>query len=112
MAVLLVLMVLVGLKEAVTPLGSVEKLKFTLPLNPFSGWTDMVLLPPVPGTMLKLPGEADRKKLGPDPGQLFTRLAILTVPIPVAKSQPVFVLYAEAKTLLSVDKSPTAPPPR
>jgi len=87
----LVLLVAVGVKDALTPLGRPDADKLTLPLNPFCGMTEMVLVPVVPGTMLRLLGEADRKKLGPDPTQLFTRLATLTVPIPVAKSQPVFV---------------------
>ena len=36
-------------------------------------------------------GEAESEKFGPEAGQLFTRLAALTLPIPVAKSQPVVV---------------------
>jgi hypothetical protein len=87
----LVPVVLFGLNDAVTPLGRPEADKLTLLLKPFCGATVIVLVPLVPGAMLKLPGEADKKKLGPEPGQLFTRLATLTVPIPVEKSQPVFV---------------------
>jgi len=41
----LVLLVLVGLKDAVTPLGSPETDKLTLPLKPFCGVTVIVLVP-------------------------------------------------------------------
>ena len=41
----LVLLVLLGLKDAVTPLGSPETDKLTLPLKPFCGVTVMVLVP-------------------------------------------------------------------
>src|SRR6266849_6291260 len=44
--------VLVGLKVAITPLGSADADKLTLPLNPFCGVTVMLL------------GEAARAKLG------------------------------------------------
>jgi len=87
-----VLGVLTGLKEAVTPLGRAEFDKVTLPVNPFCGVMVMVLLPLEPWVMLKLDGDAKRAKLGEEPGQLFTRLAALTVPMPVAKSQPVALL--------------------
>jgi hypothetical protein len=87
----LVVVLLLGLNEAVTPLGRPEAVRLTLPLKPFCGVIVMVLVPLVPCGMLKPAGEPARKKLGPDPGQLFTRLAMLTVPIPVEKSQPVVV---------------------
>jgi len=41
----LVLLVLVGLNDAVTPLGSPETDKLTLPLKPFCGVTVIVLVP-------------------------------------------------------------------
>jgi hypothetical protein len=43
----LLVVVLPGLKDAVTPLGRPEADKLTLPLNPFTGLTVMVL-PPLP----------------------------------------------------------------
>src|SRR5713101_4871362 len=88
----LVLVVLLGLKEAVTPLGSPDADKLMLPLKPFCGVTAIVLVPLAPCVIVTLLGDVEREKLGTaaDPGQLFTRLAALTVPIPVAKSQPVF----------------------
>ena len=80
-----------GLNDAVTPLGRPDADRLTLPLNPFSGVTVIALVPLLPGVRLTLPGDAERKKFGVDDGQLFTRLAALTVPIPVAKSQPAVV---------------------
>ena len=50
---------LVGLNDAVTPLGRPEALKATLPVNPLSGLTVTVLLPDAPCRMLRLLGEAE-----------------------------------------------------
>ena len=41
----LLVVVLAGLKDAVTPLGSPDADKLTLPLKPFTGLTVMVLVP-------------------------------------------------------------------
>ena len=89
----LVLPVLLGLNNAVTPLGRPDADKLTLPLKPFRGVTVMVLVPLAPCTIVKLLGDVDNVKLGfgEEADQLFTRLAALTVPMPVAKSQPVAV---------------------
>jgi hypothetical protein len=83
--------VLLGLKDAVTPLGRPDAAKLTFPVKPFSGVTVIVLVPLAPCVIVTLVGEADNEKFGPKAGQLFTRLAALTLPIPVAKSQPVVV---------------------
>ena len=56
----LVLVALLGLNDAVTPLGRPDADKLTLPLKPFCGVTVMVLVPLAPWTTLRLPGEADR----------------------------------------------------
>src|SRR5215472_12241150 len=45
----LVVVVLPGLNEAVTPLGNPDALRLTLPLKPFCGVIVMVLVPLVPG---------------------------------------------------------------
>jgi hypothetical protein len=87
----LVLAVLLGLKDAVTPVGRPDADKLTLPVKPFSGLMVIVLVPLVPCVIALLLGEADSEKFGPKAGQLFTRLAALTLPIPEAKSQPVVV---------------------
>src|SRR5947199_64770 len=56
----LVVVVGFGLKEAVTPLGSVEGDRATLPEKPFSGETVIVLEPLLPWVTVRLPGEAER----------------------------------------------------
>jgi hypothetical protein len=81
------------LKEAVTPLGRPDAEKVTLPEKPFRGVTVRALKPDVPCTMASVAGEAESVKpgCGVPEGQLFTRLVALMVPMPVAKSQPMFV---------------------
>ncbi len=59
----LVLAVLLGLNDAVTPLGRPDADKLTLPLKPFCGATVMVLAPLAPCVMLKLLGDAERVKI-------------------------------------------------
>jgi len=80
-------------KLAVTPAGSPEADRVTLPLKPFSGLMVMVVEPAAPWRMVKLAGDVDKRKFGceEEEGQLLTRLAALIVPMPVAKSQPVVV---------------------
>ena len=105
----LVLAVLLGLRDAVTPLGRPDTDKLTFPAKPFSGMTVIVLVPLAPCVIVTLLGEAESEKFGPEAGQLFTRLAALTLPIPVAKSQPVVVPYAGLNELLAVESTPTEP---
>ena len=64
--------------------------------------------------MARLAGDAERRKLGRvvDEGQLLTKLAAFTVPMPVAKSQPVVVPKAGANEVSEVESTPTDPPPR
>jgi len=56
----LVLAVLLGLNDAVTPLGRPDADSPTLPLKPFCGVTVMALAPLVPCTIVKLFGDAER----------------------------------------------------
>jgi hypothetical protein len=56
----LVLAVLLGLNDAVTPLGKPDADKPTLPLKPFCGLTVMVLVPLAPCTIVRLLGDAER----------------------------------------------------
>ena len=56
----LVFAVLLGLNDAVTPLGKPDADKLTLPLKPPCGVTVMVLVPLAPWTSLRLLGEADK----------------------------------------------------
>jgi hypothetical protein len=53
-----------GLNDAVTPLGRPNADKLTPPLKPFCGVTVIVLVPLFPCTMLRLPGDAERVKVG------------------------------------------------
>ncbi len=80
-------------KLALTPLGRPVAVKFTLPLNPLRGWIVMVVEPAAPWRKVKLVGDTESVKPGcvDEEGQLLTRLAALTVPMPVAKSQPTLV---------------------
>ena len=55
----LLLAVLLGLNDAVTPLGRPDADKLTLLLKPFCGVTVMVLAPLVPCVIVKLLGEAE-----------------------------------------------------
>jgi len=55
----LVLVVLTGLKDAVTPLGSPAADKLTAPLKPFEGVIEMLLVPWLPCAMLRAFGEAE-----------------------------------------------------
>ena len=57
---MLVLAVLLGLNDAVTPLGRPDTDKLTLLLKPFWGVTVMVLAPLAPCATVKLFGDADR----------------------------------------------------
>ena len=59
---LLVLAVLLGLKDAVTPLGRPDADKLTELLKPFCGVTVMVLAPLAARWIVKLVGEAERVK--------------------------------------------------
>jgi hypothetical protein len=81
-------------KLAVTPLGRPETIRLTGLVKPFRGLTLMVVEPAAPWRKVKLAGEAERVNpgCGVGTGQLLTRLAASTVPMPVAKSQPTVVL--------------------
>ncbi len=89
---------LVGAKAAVTPAGKPEAEKVTAALNPFCGVTAMVLVPPAPCVIVRLLGAAESVKFAGGGafgfGQLLTRFAAFTLPIPVAKSQPTVALKA------------------
>jgi len=55
-----VLAVLAGLKDAVTPVGNPVADKLTLPVKPFCGVTVMVLVPLPPCIIVRLFGDAER----------------------------------------------------
>ena len=56
----LVLVVLLGLNDAVTPLGRPDADKLTLPLKPFCGVTVIVLDPLAPCAIVNVFGDAER----------------------------------------------------
>src|SRR5690348_6131597 len=60
----LVVVALLGLNEAVTPLGRPEADRLTLELKPFCGVTAMVLVPLAPWVTAKELGLAERVKFG------------------------------------------------
>ena len=60
----LLLVVLVGLNDAVTPLGRPAADKLTLLLKPFCGVTVIALVVVVPCTIFRLFGAAERTKFG------------------------------------------------
>lgn len=51
-------------KAGLTPPGNPETDRFTLPLKPLRGLIEMVVEPEVPCRIIKLDGEAARRKLG------------------------------------------------
>ena len=55
----LVVVVLAGLNDAVTPAGSPLAVRLTAPVNPFSDFTVMVLFPLAPAAILRLVGAAE-----------------------------------------------------
>src|SRR5579862_3002829 len=84
--------------EQVAPDGQPVTVRLTLPLNPFMAVTVTVEVPGAPPWVtVTLAGEAETLKFGAgSDGHPFTRLAAFSVPIPVAKSQPVVVPKAGA----------------
>jgi hypothetical protein len=87
------LVVLVGLKDAVTPVGKPEADKLTLPLKPFCGVTVMLLEPLDPCVIARLLGDAESVKFGgaatvSEMVVVFDRLpdipVTVTVTVPVA----------------------------
>lgn len=51
-------------KLALTPFGRPDAAKFTAPLNPFKGWTVMVVEALPPWSNVTVPGDAESVKLG------------------------------------------------
>src|SRR5271157_1034034 len=84
----LVPVVLVGLNDAVTPLGRPDAVRLTVPLNPFRSFTVMVLVPPgPPWVIVRLLGESVSVKLGDeDPARALMRLCPFGLPHPVTRS--------------------------
>jgi len=88
---MLLLAVLAGLNEAVTPLGKPEADKATLPLKPFCGVTLIVLVPLAPCVIVTLLGEEEREKFGTGVGLTVRETVVMLVRLP---DVPVMVTLA------------------
>jgi hypothetical protein len=76
----LVLAVLLGLNDAVTPLGRPDADKLTLALKPFCGVTVMVLALLAPCAIVMLPDEVESEKFGGGgPGEVSDTLSKVAV---------------------------------
>lgn len=88
----LVLAVLPGLSEAVTPAGGTDVARATLPLKPFCALTVMVLVPLAPCVIVRLLGEAERVKFGGGftvSERVVAFVKLPTVPVMVTVTVPV-----------------------
>jgi hypothetical protein len=108
----LVVVALAGLNDAVTPLGSPEAERATLPLKPLIAVTVIVLLPLLPWVTVKLAGDADNAKSGTGTGftvrvtvvvwvrlpdvPVIVTVAVPVVAVPLAVSVRVLVLVVLA----------------
>jgi hypothetical protein len=72
---------------AVTPLGRPDAASVTLPVNPFTSCTVMVLVPLPPWVIVRLLGESESVKLGvADPARVLIRPVVFGLPQPVHRS--------------------------
>src|ERR1700723_3696088 len=73
---------------AVTPLGRPDAARVTLPVNPPTSVTVIVLLPLPPCVIVRLLGESERVKLGVDdpPARRLIRPVVFGLPPPVHRS--------------------------
>ena len=91
---------------AVTPLGRPDAASVTLPLNPFTSVTVMVLLPLLPCVIVRLLGESESVKLGvADPANRLMRPVVFGLPQPVHRSKPVAAEYLPQLPLVMSWKS-------
>jgi hypothetical protein len=81
----LVVVLLLGLKFAVTPVGTPDTEKLTTPLNPFNGVTVMVLVSLSLGVVVTFAGAAESEKsaLVPQLGNLKVAIRVFQLKIPV-----------------------------
>src|ERR1700722_302601 len=78
---------------AVTPLGNPDAASVTLPVNPFTSVTEMVLVPLLPCVTVKLLGEAESVKLAvAAPVNVLISAGPFGLPHPVTMSYPVTAL--------------------
>src|SRR3984885_5268205 len=75
------------LNAAVTPLGRPDAARVTLPVNPPTSVTVIVLVPLLPWVIVRLLGESDSVKLGvDDPARRLIRPVVFGLPHPVHRS--------------------------
>ena len=81
----LVVVLLLGLKSAVTPVGTPDAEKLTTPLNPFNGFTVIVLVSLSLGVVVTFAGDAESEKSAPVPqlGNLKVAIRVFQLKIPV-----------------------------
>jgi len=97
--------VLVGLNDAVTPLGRPDADKLTLLLKPFCGLTVMLLVPVVPCAIVMLFGDAEREKFA---GAFTVRETVVLfvklpdVPVTVTVTVPVVAVLLAVKVSVLV----------
>jgi hypothetical protein len=95
----LVVAVVPGLNDAVTPLGRPDADKVTSPVKPFCGVTIIVLLPLAPCTIVSLLGEVERVKFsGGAMGILIETLSKVAVAraeeLPLFTAKPTYTFWA------------------
>ena len=74
-------------KVAVTPLGNPDAARVTLPVNPFTSVTVMVLVPLPPWVIVRLLGESESVKLGvAEPANRLMIPVVFGLPQPVHRS--------------------------
>lgn len=87
---------------AVTPAGNPDAESVTDPVNPFSGFTVMVLLPLLPCVTVNEAGEADNVKSGvavpPQPANLKFAMRVLQLNVPLALRYSVVYQNVQSST--------------
>lgn len=86
------------LHAAVTPLGSPDTARVTLPVNPYSGVTVIVEVPELPWFTPTLLGDADRVKVGVWMARVRVVVAVRLPEVPVI----VTAVFPDAAVLLAV----------
>ena len=94
-----------ALQEAVTPLGSPDMARFTLPLNPFCETTEIVDVSEPPGTKVKASGASARVKVTASTVKAMDAVAMMLPEVPVI----VTVAGPGVAELLAVSVSKTVP---
>ena len=75
------------LNAAVTPLGRPDAARVTLPVNPFTSVTVIVLVPLLPCVIVRLLGESESVKLGVEvPARRLIKPVVFGLPHPVHRS--------------------------